>query len=71
MSSREHLVNAAWQLVEELYVESLSKLAKDKHAALNEAAKRTVLKDFAKKQAVTSKRWAQILEAFLSAELND
>ena len=70
MPEHDQAVQIVWDLVEELYVESLSKLAKDKHAALNEAEKRTALKDFAKKQAVTSKRWAQILQALLSADMN-
>ena len=57
-----------WTLLEQLYLDAATKQPAEKYASLGEHDKRTVLKDFAKAQAVTSKRWAQILKDLPAAE---
>lgn len=63
--------SGAWRLLEELYLDAANKQAADQYASLSETEKRATLKDFTKRQAVTSKRWSHILQNILSADLGD
>jgi hypothetical protein len=69
MPLREHLASAIWHLLEQLYLASPGDQDKYKYAGSTENQKRIVLKDFAKTQAVKSKRWAKIAQDLCSAEL--
>ena len=60
MPLREQLASAVWHLLEQLYLASPGDHDKDKYAGSTENQKRIVLKDFAKTQAVKSKRWAKM-----------
>ena len=57
--------SGAWRLLEVLYVDAVSKQSADQYASLSETEKRATLRDFTKRQAVTSKRWSQILTNLL------
>jgi hypothetical protein len=69
MSPKAQIPSSVWELLEQLYLEAVDSRAKGAFAGLSEVEKRTLLKDFAKKQAVGSKRWANIALNLLSAEL--
>jgi hypothetical protein len=69
MLPREHIGTEMWSLLEQLYVASADEQGKYKYAGSTENQKRIVLKDFAKGQAVKSKRWANIAQNLSSAEL--
>jgi hypothetical protein len=69
MLPQNQIPTGVWDLLEQLYLETLDSQAKGAFAGLSEEKKRTVLKDFTKKQAVGSKRWANISLNLLSAEL--
>ena len=64
------VINAVWQLLEHLYLDAASKQAAGEYACLSDADKRATLIGFAKRQAVTSKRWSGILQDLLSADLD-
>ncbi len=51
-----------WRLLEESYLDCADKHAMDSYARLTETDKRTALMGFANKQALTSKRWAGIVQ---------
>ena len=61
--------DGVWWLLEELYLESAVKPAKGDYANSSKTEKRAILMQFARTQAITSKRWAQILRDFPSAAL--
>jgi hypothetical protein len=67
MLAQDH-AQMIWILLEQLYLDSATKQPAENYATLGQHDKRTVLKDFAKAQAVTSKRWAQILKDLPAAE---
>ncbi len=69
MSPRERLAKDVLPLLEDLYLASAGDLA-NKYVASSETEKKTILKDFAKNQAVRSKRWATIAQNLLSADLD-
>lgn len=58
-----------WKLLEESYLDRAAKHARDEYARLAETDKRTALMGFANKQALTSKRWAGIVQDLRSAGL--
>jgi hypothetical protein len=60
-----------WRLLEDLYLDSASQKGACEYASLIETEKRTILRDFTKRQAVKSKRWSHILQNLLSADLED
>jgi hypothetical protein len=63
--------SSVWRLLEEIYLDSASKQAGNAYAGLSETDKRTALKDFTKRQAAISKRWSQILQNLLPADLDE
>jgi hypothetical protein len=63
--------SGVWRLLEELYLDAASKQGASQYANLSETEKRATLKDFTRWQAVTSKRWCQILQDLLSADLEE
>jgi hypothetical protein len=66
------IAGGVWRLLEELFLDAASKQAAGQYASLSETEKRTILRDFTKRQAVTSKkRWSHILQNLLSADLED
>ena len=69
MLPQTQIPTGVWELLQQLYLEPLDNQAKGAFACLSEVEKRTILKDFAKKQAVGSKRWANIAMNLLSADL--
>ena len=71
MLRQTSIAGGVWRLLEELYTDAASKQAADQYASLSETEKRTILRDFTKRQVVTSKRWSQILQNLLSADLED
>jgi hypothetical protein len=69
---RHHPVaSGVWRILEEIYLDAASEQVACDYASLSDADKRTALKEFTKRQAVTSKRWSQILQNLLSADLDD
>jgi hypothetical protein len=64
---------SVWGLLEQLYLDSavltLNGQDSANYAGLTDDEKRAILKDFAKEQAAVSKRWANIAQNLLSAEL--
>jgi hypothetical protein len=71
MLRQTSIAGGVWRLLEELYIDAASKQAAGQYASLSETEKRTILRDFTKRQAVTSKRWSHILQNLLSADLED
>jgi Mlc titration factor MtfA (ptsG expression regulator) len=69
MPSRNELIATMWGLVEELYLEPRAPMAINAYAAASDAETRAILTEFAKTQAVTSQRWASIVQNLLSADL--
>ena len=69
MLPREHLAKDVMPLLENLYLASAGEQAQ-KYAMSSEIEKRTILRDFAKNQAMRSKRWATIAQNLLSADLD-
>jgi hypothetical protein len=70
MQSSAQTPLSVWNLLEQLYLDAANKRAAGQYANLSETEKRTTLKDFTKRQAVTSKRWSSILQDILSADLD-
>jgi hypothetical protein len=71
MPLQAHVTSSVWELLEQLYLDSASGQGSGDYAGLTDDEKRAILKDFAKEQAAGSKRWADIAQNLLSAELND
>ena len=65
------VTSSVWRLLEELYLDSASESDVGEYASLSEIEKRAAVKDFARRQAVMSKRWSHILQNLLSADLED
>jgi hypothetical protein len=65
------VASGVWRLLEELYLDSASESDVGEYASLSEIEKRAAVKDFARRQAVMSKRWSHILQNLLSADLDD
>jgi hypothetical protein len=65
------IANNIWRLLEDLYLDSGNEQCVAKFASANEIDKRLILKDFAKRQARASKRWSQIVQNLLSADLDE
>ena len=65
------IANNIWRLLEDLYLDSANEQCAAKFASANEIEKRAILKDFAKRQACASKRWSQIVQNLLSADLDE
>lgn len=61
MSERDQAAKNVWDLLEQLYLDAENQHAKGKYAGSSDADKRAILRDFATRQALTSKRWAAIL----------
>jgi hypothetical protein len=70
MLVRLQIESSVWRLLEELYLDSADEKTTAEYASANEIAKRSILEDFARRQSATSKRWSQILQDLLSAELD-
>jgi hypothetical protein len=70
MSVQLQIASNVWRLLEELYLDSADEKTTAAYASADEIAKRPILKDFARRQSATSKRWSQILQNLLSAELD-
>jgi hypothetical protein len=70
MSPEDPVAEGVWRLLEELYLDAASKLAAGKYTRLSETGKRASLILFAKRQAVTSKRWSRIIQDLLSVDLD-
>jgi hypothetical protein len=69
---RHHPVaSGVWRILEEIYLNAASEQVAHDYASMSDVDKRTALKEFTKRQAVTSKRWSQILQNLLSADLTD
>jgi hypothetical protein len=68
MSPQTPIPTNVWDLLEQLYLETLDSRAKGAFASLSEIEKRTALKDSAKEQAVRLKRWADIAHNLLLIE---
>jgi hypothetical protein len=66
----EDAAQAAWELLEHVYIEAVGTETAQVYMNLGKTAQRVVLKSFAKEQAVRSKRWASIAQNFQSAELS-
>jgi hypothetical protein len=64
------VAHVVWRLLEDLYLDAANKQAAGEYACLSETDIRATLIGFAKRQAVTSKRWSGILQDLLSAGLN-
>jgi hypothetical protein len=62
--------SSIWELLEQLYLDAANCQDSDSYAGLADDEKRTILKDFAQEQSVTSARWANITQNLLSAELD-
>jgi hypothetical protein len=69
MLLQEPVADNVWRLLEESFLDCAGKAATNKYACLSETEKRPVLIDFAKNQAVSSQRWASIVQNLLSADL--
>jgi hypothetical protein len=70
MSVQPQIASNVWRLLEELYLDFADDKTTAEYVSADEIAKRSILKDFARRQAATSKRWSQILQNLLSAELD-
>jgi hypothetical protein len=70
MLGQPQIANNIWQLLEELYLDFANEQCTAEFARANEIEKRTILKEFTRRQSATSKRWSQILQNLLSAELD-
>jgi hypothetical protein len=71
MLVQPQIVNNIWRLLEELYLDSANEQCAAKFAGANEIEKRAILKDFVKRRACASKRWSQIVQNLLSADLDE
>jgi hypothetical protein len=71
MPLQTQITSSVWELLEQLYLDSSSGRGSGDYAGLTDDEKRAILTDFAKAQAAGSKRWANIAQNLLSAELND
>ena len=71
MLPQNQIRTGVWDLLEQIYLGSANCRDSGGYAGLTDDEKRAILKDFAKEQAAGSKRWANIAQNLLSAELND
>jgi hypothetical protein len=73
MLLQAQIPSSVWELLEQLYRDSANGLDSDNYAGLSDNEKRAILKEFAKKQAAVSKRWAAIIEDLrvVSLQLGD
>jgi hypothetical protein len=62
--------SSVWLLLEELYLDAMSKQAADQYSRLSETEKRAALRDFTRRLATASKRWSAILQDLLSVDLD-
>jgi hypothetical protein len=65
------IANHIWRLLEDLYLDAANEQCAAKFASANEIDKRAILTGFAKRQACASKRWCQIVQNLLSADLDE
>ena len=65
------IANNIWRLLEEVYLDSANEQCAAKFGRVSEIEKRAILKDFARRQARASKRWCQIVQNLLSADLDE
>jgi hypothetical protein len=68
MSKQRELIRPVWTLLEKEYLDLASEGAKTKYAGSSDTVKWTILIEFARRQAVTSKRWAAILRDLPAAD---
>jgi hypothetical protein len=65
------IANNIWRLLEEVYLDTANEQCTAEFARANEIEKRATLIDFARRQARASKRWSQIVQNLLSADLDE
>jgi hypothetical protein len=61
MLPRDQIASGVWTLLEESYLDAASGLVRSEYAKLEDAEKWTTLLDYARTQAIQSKRWAEIV----------
>jgi hypothetical protein len=61
MSPDDQNATGVWNLLEQLYLDSEASNTKANYANLSDDEKRTILLEFADRQAAVSKRWAGIV----------
>jgi restriction endonuclease len=69
MLSSDQSAGDVWQMLEQIYLEAANSRANSDYANMSETDKRAILMEFARRQAITSKRWVEILRNLRLAEL--
>jgi hypothetical protein len=69
MLPHEDIAQTVWQLLELVYLDSVSRPTGLIFAGLVDDDKKVVLTGFAKEQAIRSQRWSLIVQNLLSAEM--
>jgi hypothetical protein len=67
MSPENQNATGVWKSLEEIYLASANNQASNCYANCSDNEQKKILKDFAQRQAVISKRWAQIVQDLWSA----
>ena len=62
MLPQDPAASGVWRLLEELYLQTATKLSAAEYAKLSETEKHATLLAFADTQAAVSRRWAMIVE---------
>jgi hypothetical protein len=60
---------SVWRMLEEIYLDSVIKARQVAYARSSDRDKRAILMEFARRRAITSKRWQQILRELPIAAL--
>jgi hypothetical protein len=66
---RDDITQTVWQLLELVYLDSVSRPTALTFVGLGDDDKKVVLTGFAKEQAIRSQRWSLIVQNLLSAEM--
>lgn len=70
MLPKDRGADGVWRLLEESYIEFANDRAKAKYRGLSDPNKRTTIIAFAHQQALTSKRWANIVQDLQADQLD-